>query len=53
MKKYNKIRSKTFGDDADLRDETLQEEGAADAAITSIATGGIFRSGVNEAASHA
>ena len=42
-----------FGDDADLLDETLQEEGAADAAITAIATGGIFRSGVNEAASHA
>lgn len=42
-----------FGDDADLLDETLQEEGAADAAITKIATGGIFRSGVNEAASHA
>ena len=42
-----------FGDDADLLDETLQEEGAADATITKIATGGIFRSGVNEAASHA
>lgn len=42
-----------FGDDADLLDDTLQEEGAADAAITKIATGGIFRSGVNEAASHA
>ena len=42
-----------FGDDADLLDETLQEEGAADALITKIATGGIFRSGVNEAASHA
>lgn len=41
-----------FGDDADLLDATLQEEGAADAAITKIATGGIFRSGVNEAASH-
>lgn len=40
-----------FGDDADLLDETLQEEGAADAAITKIATGGIFTSGVNEAAS--
>ncbi len=42
-----------FGDDADLLDATLQEEGAADATITKIATGGIFRSGVNEAASHA
>jgi ferritin-like metal-binding protein YciE len=42
-----------FGDDADLLDKTLQEEGAADAAITKIATGGVFNSGVNEAASHA
>ena len=42
-----------FGDDADLLDSTLQEEGNADAVITKIATGGIFRSGVNEAASHA
>lgn len=41
-----------FGDDADLLDETLQEEGNADREITKIATGGIFRSGVNEAASH-
>lgn len=41
-----------FGDDADLLDLTLQEEGNADATITKIATGGIFRSGVNEAASH-
>ncbi len=41
-----------FGDDADLLDITLQEEGAADAAITKIATGGLFQSGVNEAASH-
>lgn len=42
-----------FGDDADLLNETLQEEGEADAIITKIATGGIFRSGINEAASHA
>ncbi|MES2658497.1 MAG: ferritin-like domain-containing protein [Verrucomicrobiota bacterium] len=42
-----------YGDDADLLDKTLQEEGEADAIITRIATGGIFRSGVNEAASHA
>jgi ferritin-like metal-binding protein YciE len=41
-----------FGDDADILDETLQEEGNADEEITKIATGGIFRSGVNEAASH-
>lgn len=40
-----------FGTDADDLNRTLQEEGAADAAITKIATGGIFRSGVNEAAS--
>ena len=39
-----------FGDDADVLDKTLQEEGAADATITKIATGGIFSSGVNEAA---
>ena len=42
-----------FGDDADILDLTLQEEGDADKKITAIATGGIFRSGVNEAASHA
>ena len=30
-----------------------EEEGEADATITKIATGGIFQSGVNEAASHA
>ncbi|MEO5916655.1 MAG: ferritin-like domain-containing protein [Luteolibacter sp.] len=41
-----------YGDDADLLDQTLQEEGDADATITKIATGGIFRSGVNEMASH-
>lgn len=41
-----------FGDDVDLLHETLQEEGAADHKLTEIATGGIFRSGVNEAASH-
>lgn len=40
-----------FGADADLLDATLQEEGEADAAITKLATGGIFRSGVNQAAS--
>jgi ferritin-like metal-binding protein YciE len=42
-----------FGDDADLLDETLQEEGAADHKLTKIATGGIFTSGINEIASHA
>jgi ferritin-like metal-binding protein YciE len=46
-------RTLGFGDDADLLDETLQEEGAADHAITKIATGGLLVSGVNEAASHA
>jgi ferritin-like metal-binding protein YciE len=40
-----------FDEDADLLNETLQEEGDADAAITKIATGGLFRSGVNHAAS--
>ncbi len=37
-------------EDADLLDKTLKEEGAADAAITKIATGGLFLSGVNSAA---
>jgi ferritin-like metal-binding protein YciE len=41
-----------YSEDANLLGETLKEEGAADAAITKIATGGIFHSGVNEAASH-
>ena len=41
-----------FGDDADTLDQTLQEEGDADKKITAIATGGIFQSGINEAASH-
>lgn len=40
-----------FDDDAELLDETLSEESDADDAITKIATGGIFRSGVNHAAS--
>jgi ferritin-like metal-binding protein YciE len=39
-----------FDDDARLLDETLQEEGAADKLLTKIATGGIFSTGVNEAA---
>lgn len=42
-----------FGDDVDMLDRTLKEEGAADAAITKIATGGMFTSGVNKAANHA
>lgn len=40
-----------FGADSDLLNESLKEEGEADAAITKIATGGIFRSGINQAAS--
>ncbi len=40
-----------FDADSELLNATLQEEGEADAAITKIATGGIFRSGVNQAAS--
>lgn len=40
-----------FDADSELLYATLQEEGAADAEITKIATGGIFRSGVNQAAS--
>jgi ferritin-like metal-binding protein YciE len=42
-----------FGDDADMLDRTLKEEGAADALITKIATGGMFSAGVNKAAIHA
>ncbi|MEO7100349.1 MAG: DUF892 family protein [Luteolibacter sp.] len=40
-----------FAHDASLLSETLAEEAAADAVITKIATGGLFRYGVNEAAS--
>ena len=41
-----------FDDDMALLDESIEEEGAADETITRIATGGLFRSGVNEAALH-
>jgi ferritin-like metal-binding protein YciE len=41
-----------FGDNADILDERLQEEGKVDEEITKIATCGIFRSGINAAASH-
>lgn len=41
-----------FHEDVSLLSETLQEEGDADQIITRIATGGLFRSGVNEAAVH-
>jgi len=37
----------------ELLDETLDEESHADELLTKIATGGLFRSGVNEAASSA
>lgn len=37
----------------DLLDETLDEENHADELLTKIATGGLFRSGINEAASSA
>lgn len=40
-----------FAEDVCLLNETLAEEAAVDAAITKIATGGLFRRGVNEAAS--
>lgn len=40
-----------FAADSDLLAETLEEEGNADRTLTKIATGGIFESGVNEAAS--
>lgn len=39
-----------FWEDAELFDESLREESAADDAITKVATGGLFRAGVNEAA---
>jgi ferritin-like metal-binding protein YciE len=35
-----------------LLDETLEEEGKADKLLTKIATGGLFKSGVNEEAVH-
>lgn len=43
-------QSLDFWDDADLLDESLREESLANDAITKVATGGLFRSGVNEAA---
>ncbi len=43
-------RSLDFWDDSEFLDESLREESAADDAITRIATGGLFHSGVNEAA---
>ncbi|MES2925024.1 MAG: ferritin-like domain-containing protein [Verrucomicrobiota bacterium] len=39
-----------YDDAADLLGETLDEEAAADATITKIATGGIFANGINEEA---
>lgn len=39
-----------FDEDAKLLDESIEEEGAADKLLTKIATGGIFSTGVNEAA---
>ena len=42
-----------YDDVMDLLNETLDEESAADALLTKIATGGLFRAGVNaEAATH-
>lgn len=39
-----------FSEDASLLDETLDEESTADAKLTKTATGGLFSSGVNQAA---
>jgi ferritin-like metal-binding protein YciE len=39
-----------MGDVSDLLNETLDEESAADSKLTKIATGGMFRSGINEQA---
>ena len=41
-----------FHEDVKLLAKTLEEEGNADETITRIATGGLFRSGVNEEALH-
>lgn len=37
-------------DAADLLDDTLQEEGAADSTLNQVATGGLFSGGINEEA---
>jgi len=37
-------------EDAELLDKTLEEEGAADHKLTELATGSLFRDGINEAA---
>jgi ferritin-like metal-binding protein YciE len=39
-----------LGDSRDLLDQTLDEEANADKLLTKIATGGMFRSGINQAA---
>jgi ferritin-like metal-binding protein YciE len=39
-----------FGEDVDLLDTSIEEEGAADKTLTKIATGGLFSGGVNQAA---
>jgi len=39
-----------LGDAESMLDDTLEEEGQADKLLTKIATGGMFRSGVNEEA---
>jgi ferritin-like metal-binding protein YciE len=41
-----------YDDDAELLGDSLDEESATDEALTKIATGGLFGSGVNEAAIH-
>jgi ferritin-like metal-binding protein YciE len=40
-----------FDDDRDILDTTLDEESKADTKLTKIATGGLFGSGINQAAS--
>ena len=49
-----KAFAECLGYDADVKllKQSLEEEGNADATITKIASGGLFRSGVNEAAIH-
>lgn len=41
-----------YDEDARMLDESLDEESAADEKVTKIATGGLFGTGVNEAAAH-
>ena len=41
-----------LGDAKDLLDQTLDEEANADKLLTKIATGGMFKAGINQQAAH-